>query len=161
MRVRTVAFVALSLSLALSLSACASGNDAPTRMISQVTNGVDGSITNYGNDIKASSLLLVAQPDGSAVLVGQIVNENATEDSLLAVAANGTVATLSQTTLPLKQNMPLRFSGDTANAKAVVPGLNIAPGIRVKLQLFFARAGELNLDAIVLERSGIYAGVGA
>ena len=161
MHVRKVCVVTLSVSLALSLSACGAGKDAPTRMITQVTDGVDGSITTYGNDIKVDSVLLVAQSDGSAVLAGTIVNENPIADTLLGINVSGVNATLSQKTLSLAQNVPVRFAGDSANASAVIPGLNVAPGTRVKVQLFFASAGELTLDAIVRERSGVYANVGA
>lgn len=161
MHVRKFAVVALSVSLALSLSACGSSKDAPTKMITQVTDGVDGSITTYGNDIKVNSVLLVAQSDGSAVLVGAIVNNNPTEDRLLGITVGGVNATLSQKDLLLKKNQAVRFAGDSANASAVVPGLIAAPGTRVKVQLFFASAGELTLDAIVRERSGVYENVGA
>lgn len=161
MHVRKVAIVTLSVSLALSLSACATGKDAPTKMITQVTDGVDGAITAYGNDIKVNSVLLVAQADGSAVLVGSVVNENPTEDTLLGIIVGGVNATLSQKNFSLKQNAPVRFAGDSANASAIIPGLNVAPGKRVKVQLFFAGAGELTLDSIVRERSGVYANVGA
>lgn len=161
MHVRKFAVVTLSVSLALSLSACGSGKDAPTKMITQVTDGVDGTINSYGSDIKVNSILLVAQPDGSAVLVGAIVNENPKADALLGISVRGVNATLSQKDLPLNQNVAVRFAGDSANASAVVPGLNAAPGTRVKVQLNFAEAGELTLDAIVRERSGVYANVGA
>jgi len=161
MHLRKVCFVTLSISLALSLSACGSGKDAPTKTFTQMTDGVDGSITTYGNDLRVSSVLLVAQSDGSAVLVGAITNENPTADTLLGITVGGIKATLSQANLPLKQNEPVRFAGDSANASAVIPGLNSAPGMRVKVQLLFASAGELTLDAIVRERSGVYANVGA
>jgi hypothetical protein len=161
MHVRKVAVLSLSISLALSLSACATGQDAPTKLETQVTDGVDGSITTYGNNLKVSSVLLVAQADGSAVLVGTITNENPTEDTLLGITVGGINATISQKSLPLKQNQPVRFAGDSANASSVVPGLNATPGTRVKVQLAFASAGELTLDAIVRERSGVYANVGA
>jgi len=161
MHLRKVAILGLSISLALSLSACATGKNAPTKLVTQVTDGVDGSITTYGNDLKVSSVLLVAQTDGSALLVGAITNENPTEDTLLGITVSGIKATLSQVSLPLKQNEPLRFSGDSANASAIVPALIAAPGTRVKVELTFAGAGLLTLDAIVRERSGIYANVGA
>jgi copper(I)-binding protein len=161
MHVRKTAVVAISVSLALSLSACGAGKDAPTRMITQVTDGVDGAVTTYGSDIKVRSVLLVAQSDGSAVLVGTIVNENPTEDTLLSITVGKVNATLKANSLLLKQNEPLRFAGDSANASAVVAGLNVSPGDHVKVQLFFSTAGELTLDVIVRERSGVYANVGA
>jgi hypothetical protein len=160
MQVRKTAVVAISVSLALSLSACGAGKDAPTRMTTQVTDGVDGGVPTFGNNIKVRSLLLVGQPNGSAVLVGTIVNENPTADTLLSISVGGVNATLTGASLFLRQNEPIRFAGDSANASAVVPGLNVSPGNRVKVQLFFATAGELSLDAIVRERSGVYANVG-
>ncbi|MDP1720477.1 MAG: hypothetical protein Q8L08_05720 [Candidatus Nanopelagicaceae bacterium] len=161
MHVRTVAVVALSITLGLSLTACGAGNDAATSHITQVTDGVDGSVTSYGSDLKVNSMLLVAQPDGSAVLVGSIVNRSVKDDVLLGVAAGGITATLSQNELPLAPNAPLLFSGDSANASAVIPGLNAAVGTRIKLHMFFGIAGALTLDVIVRERDAEYALVGA
>lgn len=161
MRVRTIAIATLSVSLAFTLTACGAGSDAPTAMITQVTDGVEGSINTAGNDIKVRGLLLVAQPDGSAVLVGSIFNNATTADDLLAIAASGIVATLSKTSLPLVKNQPIHFEGESANAKAVIPGINAIAGSRVQVKIFFSHAGEMTLDAIVRERSGIYAGVTA
>ncbi|MBI3429677.1 MAG: hypothetical protein HY050_06425 [Actinobacteria bacterium] len=161
MRVRAVTAVALLIILGLSLSACGAGKDAATRQITQVTDGVDGSISSYGSDLKVNSVLLVAQPDGSAVLVGSIVNRSSKEDALLGITAGGISATLSQKVLTLPPDLPLRFSGDSSNASAVIPGLNAAVGTRVKLQMFFGNAGALALDVIVRERAGDFAGVSA
>lgn len=160
MHVRTVAVVALSITLGLSLTACGAGNDAATRQITQVTDGVDGSVTSYGSDLKLTSMLLVAQTDGSAVLVGSIVNRTSKDDVLLGIMVGGITATLSQNELPLPQNTPLFFSGDSANASAVIPGLNAAIGTRLKLHIFFGIAGEVILDVIVRERAAEYALVG-
>ena len=157
---RKVAVIALSASLAFSLSSCASGNDAPTRMTRQVTDGVDGSITTYGNDIRVKSVLLVAQPDGSAVMTGTIVDELANDDVLLAIAAGRNNAILGSNNYPLPQNSALRFAGDTKNASAVIPDLNADPGTHVQVQLFFGFAGILSLDVLVVEKSGIYENVG-
>ena len=161
MHARKIAVVTLSVSLAFSLSACGAGTNAPTAMINQVTDGVDGSITTYGNNLNVRSVLLVTQTDGSAVLVGTIVNENSTPDTLVGITVNGIKATLSQPTIALTQNSAVRFAGDTANASAIIPGLNAVAGTRVKVQLSFASAGELTLDTIVRDRSGAYANVGA
>lgn len=160
-QIRKVAIGTLCIALALSLSACGSGNKAATRMVTQVTDGVDGAITAMGNQIKARSFLIVAQPDGSGVVVGTIANDAGTQDALLAMAGNNAVATLSAKSLPVLQNHPVIFAGATSNASGIIPVLNAVPGTRVKLQMFFAIAGELTLDVIVRERSGIYAEIGA
>lgn len=161
MRMRTIAIVISSLSLALVLTACGAGNNATTALTAQVTDGAEGSINTAGNDIKVRGLLLVAQPDGSAVLVGSMFNDATDTDNLLAIAVDGVLATLSKTSLPLIQNQPLYFEGESANAKAVIPGINAPAGSRVQVKLFFSNAGEMILDAIVREQSGDYVGVTA
>jgi len=158
---RKVVIASLSLSLALTLSACGAGQTAATRMTTQVTDGVESTITVDGNDLKVSGLLLVAQPDGSAVLVASMVNNLSTEDTLLGISVGGVVATLSAKTLPLKQDAALNFAGDSANASAVVVGVNAQPGDHLPVTLFFARAGEMKLNALIREKTGIYASVGA
>ena len=55
---------------ALLLTGCGAGPDAQTRLISQVTDGIEANI----GDLRMVNVLLVAQPDGSAVLVGTVVN---------------------------------------------------------------------------------------
>ncbi len=156
---RKIVIATLTTTLALSLSACASGANAPTAMTKQVTDGVEASIDAQGSHVKVAGLLLVAQHDGSAVLVATMVNEGEVQDDLLAIAAGGVMGTLSATSLPMLQNKALRFAGDSANSTAIFPALNIAPGNRVKVQLFFSHAGEMTVDAIVREQAGVYAGV--
>ena len=75
----------------LLLSACgATGPDAPTRNIKQVSDGVE---TNSGS-IAVRDIVVVAQPDGSAALVGTFVNEGSTPDALTGITVNGVAATL-------------------------------------------------------------------
>jgi hypothetical protein len=92
MRVRTVATVTLFLSLAFIITACGAGSNAQTAKVTQVTDGVDGSINSSGSDIKVRSFLLVAQADGSAVVVGSMFNETSGAEDLLAISAGGLVA---------------------------------------------------------------------
>jgi hypothetical protein len=158
---RKVVTVSIALALTFSLTGCGAGKTAATSMIKQVTDGVEGSILTDGNDVRVSGLLLVAQPDGRAVLVGSMVNGADTPEDLLAVAAGEVVGVLSATTLPMLQNKPLYFEGDSANAKVIFPTITAKPGERIKVKLFFSHAGELNLDALVREQDGIYAGVNA
>ncbi|MSW74443.1 MAG: hypothetical protein F2814_03915 [Actinobacteria bacterium] len=144
--------------IAVTLSACGSGPDAPTRLISKVTDGAEGSIKENGNDIQIRNLLLVAQEDGSAVLVGSIINQVEREDALLGIGITGVAATITgNTSLPLEK--PIIFEGDAANAKAVFTGLNAKAGTNVAISLFFARAGEITLNVIVRDKRDTYAGV--
>jgi len=144
--------------LAISLSGCAAGNNASTRQVKQVTDGVEGSITKDGNNIKILNLLVVAVGGGNAVLVGTIINNADAEDALLGIAINGTTLTYTGTnTLP--KNTPIIFEGDRANAKAVLGGFGGTAGSNVKVSLFFAKAGEITLTAIVRDTRDAYAGV--
>ena len=146
--------------LALSLTACGAGFNASTRQISQVTDGVEGTIKTDGNNIKLLNILVVETAEGAGVLVGTIVNAQANEDALLGVSINGIVATVTGTnTLP--QNLPIRFEGESANAKAVIPALNTKAGAHVQITMFFARAGEITVLAIVRDQRDTYAGITA
>jgi hypothetical protein len=144
--------------LAISLSGCAAGNNASTRQVKQVTDGVEGAITKDGNNIRIVNLLVVAAGGGNAVLVGTIVNTGDTEDALLGVAINGSTANYTGNSV-LPKNTPIIFEGDSANAKAVLAGFGGSAGSNVKVGLFFAKAGAITLDAIVREAKNEYAGI--
>ncbi len=145
--------------LALSLTACGgAGPDAATRLIKRVTDGNEARITTDGNDLSITNLLLVTTEDGSAVVVGTIVNYANTTDTLLGISAGGTTATLSGEQ-NLRPNTPIRFEGDSANAKAVFAGVGAAAGRNVQLQLAFARAGVVTVTAIIRDKRDAYANV--
>jgi hypothetical protein len=144
--------------LAVSLTGCGAGNNASTRQVKQVTDGVEGSITKDGNAIKILNLLVVAAGGGNAVLVGTVINNADAEDALLGIAINGTTVSYTGTTT-LPKNTPIIFEGDRANAKAVLRGFGGTAGSNVKVGLFFAKAGAITLDAIVREAKEEYAGI--
>ena len=144
--------------LAVSLTGCGAGNNASTRQVKQVTDGVEGSITKDGNNIKILNLLVVAAGGGNAVLVGTVINNADAEDALLGIAINGTAVSYTGTTA-LPKNTPIIFEGDSANAKAVLRGFGGTAGSNVKVGLFFAKAGAITLDAIVREAKEEYAGI--
>jgi len=149
----------ISSALALSLTACGgSGPDAATRLIKRVTDGNEVTVKTDGNDLAVTNLLLVATEDGSAVVVGTIVNHAKTADALLGISAGGTTATLSGET-NLAQDMPIRFEGDSANAKAVFKGVGASAGKNVQLQLAFARAGVVTVTAIIRDKRDTYKNV--
>ena len=149
----------ISSALALSLTACGgSGPDAATRLIKRVTDGNEVTVKTDGNDLAVTNLLLVATEDGSAVVVGTIVNHAKTADALLGISAGGTSATLSGET-NLAQDMPIRFEGDSANAKAVFKGVGASAGKNVQLQLAFARAGVVTVTAIIRDKRDTYKNV--
>jgi hypothetical protein len=149
----------ISAALALSLTACGgSGPDAATRLIKRVTDGNEATVKTNGSDLSITNLLLVATEDGSAVVVGTIVNNMDEADALLGISAGGTTATLTGEQ-NLLRDKPIRFEGDSANAKAVFAGVGAIAGKNVELQLAFARAGVVTVNAIIRDKRDAYANV--
>jgi hypothetical protein len=126
-------------------------------MIKQVTDGVEKTI----GEIKLLHILLVAQSDGSAVLVGTFVNDGATPEQLTSISVNGIPALVTPTAPVIAPNQPLIFAGDSANALAVIPGLNVKPGRNVTMQVSFNQSGSESFEVLVRDRSGEFANVGA
>jgi len=147
-----------ALLIATTLTACGAGQNAATRNITQVTDGVDLKITQSGSAIKIVNLLLVATETGDAVVVGTIINQGAETDQLLGIAVGGNPATLTGDTT-LKQNAPLRFEGESANVKAVFAGVKPVAGRNVKLNLGFARAGLVTAEVIIRDKRYDYKNV--
>ena len=95
MQLRKVAICLTIIASLSTLTACGAGQNAASRTITKVTDGAETEIVTDASNLKIRGLLLVAQPDGSAVLVGTIVNANSTPDSLLGVSANNVLATVT------------------------------------------------------------------
>jgi hypothetical protein len=152
----TIAITAAA--LALSLTSCGYGPNAATRLIKRVTDGAEATVTTNGSNLSISNLLLVATEDGSAVVVGTIVNYMDEADALLGISAAGTTATLTGEQ-NLLRDKPIRFEGETANAKAVFAGVGAQAGRNVELQLAFARAGVVAVNVIIRDKRDDYAGV--
>jgi len=154
------AIVFTATALALSLTACTgAGPNAATRLIKRVTDGNEATVTTDGNNLSIANLLLVATEDGSAVVVGTIVNHAAEPDALLGIAAAGGTTAAITGEQNLLTNKPIRFEGDSANAKAVFAGVGATPGKNITLTLAFARAGVVTIDAIIRDKRDTYANV--
>ena len=157
---RRVLITLLIATLTISLSGCGAGLNAETRKLKQVTDGVEATVNTGGNNIKVVNLLVVETAEGAGVLVGTLVNSLDQEDALLGVAINGQVATITGTNT-LAKNTPVIFEGPSANAKAVVPVLGAKAGQSVQVTMFFARAGQVTVQAIIRDQRDTYAGITA
>ncbi len=154
-RIKNLSLAFTAVVLALSLTACGSGPNAATRQVVKVTDGAEILIKSDGNNISITNLLLVATEDGSAVVVGTIINYSEERDALLGISANrvGAVITGEQN---LDQNKPVRFEGDVATTKAVFSGVGAQPGNNVMLSLAFARAGVVTTNVIIRDKRDDY-----
>jgi|APCry1669189034_1035192.scaffolds.fasta_scaffold109351_2 hypothetical protein len=159
MQLRKVAVGLLVIASLSTLTACGAGENAASRNIKKVTDGAETTVTTATSDLKLRGFLVVAQPDGSGVLVGTIVNANETSDSLLGVAINNSLATVTAATREISQSTPMIFEGDSANAKAVVLAAGIKAGSSVEISFFFKDAGVITVSAIARDKRDTYAGV--
>jgi hypothetical protein len=158
-KVKKVAVLTISIALALSLTSCyGAGPNAATRMINRVTDGNEGDVNTDGSNLRVDNLLLVATEDGSAVVVGSIVNRAEATDQIIGISVNGIKATITGET-KLYTNKPVRFEGESANAKAVFLGVGAIPGTNVNVAIGFARAGLVNIQAIIRDQRDVYANV--
>jgi hypothetical protein len=159
MQLRRAAISLIIIASLSSLTACGAGESAASRNITKVTDGAETEVVTDTSNLKIRGMLLVAQPDGSAVLVGTIVNANSTPDSLLGISANNVLATVTTESNVISENIPMIFEGDSANAKAVIPGLSVKAGNTVDISFFFETAGIVTVKAIVRDKRDTYAGV--
>ena len=161
MQLRKVAISFVIITSLSTLTACGAGQSAASRTITKVTDGAETEVITDTSAMKLRGFLLVAQPDGSAVLVGTIINANSTPDSLLGISANNVLATITNESNVISENIPMIFEGDSANAKAVIPGLGVKAGNTVELSFFFNTAGVVTVKVIVRDKRDTYAGVSA
>ncbi|CAB4639900.1 unannotated protein [freshwater metagenome] len=140
-----------ALSISTLLTGCAAGLDAPTRMITKVTDGQEITVNENGSEIRVVNLTLVDTEDGAAVVVATIINQGDEPDQLLGISVQGVQAVLTGETTLLKDK-PLFFEGEQANAKAVFPGANPKAGTHVKVSLGFAKAGFVSADVIIRDK---------
>lgn len=148
-------FTVIAMSLVL-LTGCGAGPNAPTRLITQVTDGVEKMV----GDIKLVHMLLVKQSDGSAVLVGTVLNNGEGPDLITNLTANGIPAQVAPSILIVTPENPLVFAGDSANALAVFPSIDVKAGGHVSLEITLRNAGSVTLDTLVRDRVGEFANVG-
>jgi len=142
--------------LVVVLTGCsASGPDAQTRNLRQVTDGVEG----VSGSVKALNVLLVTQEDGSAVLVGTFVNTSEDRDAITSITANGIVGEISVSTLD-QYSGPAIFEGESKNSSARFVGLNAKASQLVNLEISFATAAPMKLSALVRAKAEEYANVG-
>jgi hypothetical protein len=157
-RIKNFSYAFTAVVMALSLTACAAGPNAETRKVKKVTDGAEIMIKSEGNNISVTNLLLVATEDGSAVVVGTIINYLEERDALLGISVNNIGATITGEQ-NLDQNVPLRFEGELATSKAVFSGVGAEAGNNVKLSLAFARAGVVTANVIIRDKRDDYAEV--
>ena len=137
--------------LATTLTACGSGQTAETRMIKQVTDGVEA----QSAEIRLRNIKIVKNELSQGILVGTLVNWSDQTDAITGINIGGTAAILSNTKFDLLKNKPITFVGDSANADAYALISKVA-GERIAITFTFATATPVTVDALVVAQDGIY-----
>ena len=135
-----------------SLTGCGSGRTAETRMIKQVTDGVEG----QSNEVRLRNVLIVKDEMAQGILIGTLVNWSDEADVLNGITINDQVVTLSSGSVDLVKNKPVIFAGPSANADAFISQIANAIGERVDITFSFAKASPVKLNALIVQNDGIY-----
>ena len=138
--------------IATTITGCGSGQNAATRTIKQVTDGVEAESAG----IKLRNVLLVKTATAEGVLVATVINTSDETDSIVSVSIGGAMTNLVAKSNELKKNKPIIFVGDSANADASIPVLNTSAGERIDITFTFAKAAAVTVDALVVNGEGIY-----
>ena len=137
--------------LATTLTACGSGQTAETRMIKQVTDGVEA----QSDEIRLRNIKIIKSQSGEGILIGTLINWSDQADAITGINIDGVAATLSGVKFDLLKNKPITFVGQTANADAFAP-INKVEGERLPITFTFATAKPVTLDALIVAQDGIY-----
>jgi hypothetical protein len=141
-----------SLSITLLLTGCGSGQMASTRLIKQVTDGVEA----QSDEIRLRNVKVIKTATNEAVLVGTLVNWSDTLDAITSITIDNQPAIYTAKSSELIKNKPITFVGDIANADASIPLLTKTAGSRIPVTFTFAKAAPTTLDVLIVEGEGIY-----
>jgi hypothetical protein len=134
-----------------SLTACGSGQTAETRMIKQVTDGVEA----QSAEIRLRNVKIIKDELSQGVLIGTLINWSDQVDVITGISIGGVSATLSAPKFDLLKNKPIIFAGESANADAFAL-IQKAAGERLPVTFTFASASPVTVDALVVMQDGVY-----
>jgi hypothetical protein len=144
--------VIATIAIATTVTGCASGQMAQTRLIKQVTDGVEA----QSDEIRLRNVKVIKSSTGEGILIGTLVNWSDKTDAITSVSINNLPAIYTAKTSELLRNKPITFVGQVANADAFIENLDMTPGYRIPVTFTFANAAPVTLDSLVVNGDGIY-----
>ena len=144
--------VIATIAIATMVTGCASGQMAQTRLIKQVTDGVEA----QSDEIRLRNVKVIKSSTGEGILIGTLVNWSDKTDAITSVSINNLPATYAAETSELLRNKPITFVGQVANADAFIENLDKTPGYRIPVTFTFANAAPVTLDTLIVNGDGIY-----
>ena len=141
-----------TIAIATTVTGCGSGQMAQTRLIKQVTDGVEA----QSEEVRLRNVKVIKTTTGQGVLIGTLVNWSDQADAITSISINNQPAIYTAKTSDLIKNKPITFVGQIANADAYIPSLDESPGYRIPVTFTFAKAAPLTLDTLIVNGDGIY-----
>jgi hypothetical protein len=140
------------MTIAATVTGCGSGQMAQTRLIKQVTDGVEA----QSDEVRLRNVKVIKTATGQGVLIGTLVNWSDQADAITSITINNIPAIYTAKSSDLIKNKPITFVGQIANADAYIPVLDKSPGYRIPITFTFAKAAPLTLDTLIVNGDGIY-----
>lgn len=144
--------VIATIAIATTVTGCASGQMAQTRLIKQVTDGVEA----QSDEIRLRNVKVIKSSTGEGILIGTLVNWSDKTDAITSITINNLPAIYTAKTSELLRNKPITFVGQVANADAFIQNLDKTPGYRIPVTFTFASAAPVTLDTLIVNGDGIY-----
>ena len=141
-----------TIAIATTVTGCGSGQMAQTRLIKQVTDGVEA----QSEEVRLRNVKVIKTTTGQGVLIGTLVNWSDQADAITSISINNQPAIYTAKSSDLIKNKPITFVGQIANADAYIPFLDKSSGYRIPVTFTFAKAAPLTLDTLIVNGDGIY-----
>ena len=141
-----------TIAIATLVTGCGSGQMAQTRLIKQVTDGVEA----QSEEVRLRNVKVIKTTTGQGVLIGTLVNWSDQADAITSISINNQPAIYTAKTSDLIKNKPITFVGQIANADAYITYLDKSPGYRIPVTFTFAKAAPLTLDTLIVNGDRIY-----
>ena len=141
-----------TIAIATTVTGCGSGQMAQTRLIKQVTDGVEA----QSEEVRLRNVKVIKTTTGQRVLIGTLVNWSDQADAITSISINNQPAIYTAKSSDLIKNKPITFVGQIANADAYIPSFDKSPGYRIPVTFTFAKAAPLTLDTLIVNGDGIY-----
>ena len=154
----SIALAAIALAALPALSGCWSGKEATTNMQAGMNTG-NGVEAEVGEMEVVNVTLVKGQGVGPAQLIGTIVNNGTTVDSVDSVEVDGKAISFTPALKPILGGGSVAFGYQDAATKAPVRGAKPEVSTYVPVTFNFQNAGQLKISVMTVPDTGFYSGI--
>jgi hypothetical protein len=154
----SIALAVIALVALPALSGCWNGKEASTNLQAGMATG-NGIEAEIGTMEVVDVTLVKGEGVGPAQLIGTIVNNGQTVDSLDSVVVDGQPITFRPALTPIRAGQAVPFGYQNAAIKAPFRGTKPEVSTYVPVTFNFRNAGQLKISVMTVPATGIYAGI--